>query len=424
MAEPLPMPKLSDTMTSGTIVHWNKKEGDAVEPGDELAEVETDKATMPIESFDRGVLLKILAPPGTVASCGAPIAFLGKEGEIIDEATLEKAKAAVAGQGSAPSPASPSVAPSHQASAPAAAAATATLPAPLNAGKRVKASPLARKVARERGVNLSSLGTGSGPGGRIVKKDVLAINGAGSESGVSLLPRGPIAAAARLPLSSMRQTIARRLLESKTQIPHFYQEIEIDAAPLLELRASVNGVLEKLPRPVKFSVNDFMLKACAQAMRSAPAINSAWAGDAILQYESVHLAFAVAIPEGLITPVVRDAQDKSLKQISDEAKALAAKARDGKLKPDEFQGGTFTVSNLGMLGIDRFSAIINPPQAAILAVGNIVKKAVVADDDRLVPGQRMSLTLSCDHRVVDGAIGASYLSALRLLLENPAALLL
>jgi pyruvate dehydrogenase E2 component (dihydrolipoamide acetyltransferase) len=218
--------------------------------------------------------------------------------------------------------------------------------------------------------------------------------------------------------------IAKRLLESKTQIPHFYLEIEIDAKPLIELRAQLNDALGKLTPPVKLSLNDFVLKATAEAVRRVPAVNASFEGDSIRQFADVQLSFAVAIAEGLITPVIREAQNKSLIQINAEAKALAAKAREGKLKPEEFQGGTFTVSNLGMLGIDRFSAIINPPQAAILAVGNIVKKAVVGPNDAIIVGHRQSITLSCDHRVIDGAVGAAYLKELRELIEKPALLLL
>jgi pyruvate dehydrogenase E2 component (dihydrolipoamide acetyltransferase) len=246
----------------------------------------------------------------------------------------------------------------------------------------------------------------------------------GGAVGMSLLPSGPVAKEEKVRLSNMRQTIARRLLESKTQIPHFYLEVEIDAGPLLDLRGQANAALAGLPKPVKFTVNDFILRACALAMRQAPAVNAAWASDSIIQYAGVHLAFAVAIPDGLITPVIRDAQGKSLKQISDEVKALAGRAREGKLKPDEYTGGTFTVSNLGMLGIDRFCAIINPPQAAILAVGNVIAKPVVDESGAITVGRRMALTLSCDHRVVDGSVGAQFLGALRGVIEKPAALLL
>jgi len=289
-------------------------------------------------------------------------------------------------------------------------------------GGRVKASPLAKKIAKAEGVNLATL-SGTGPGGRIVKKDVLGAPKGGS-GGSSIYPRGPVAQEGTTKLTTMRSVIAKRLLESKTTIPHFYLEIEVDAKPLLELRAQLNDTLGKLNPPVKLSLNDFVLKAAAEAVRRVPAVNASFEGDSVRQFADVQLSFAVAIAEGLITPIIREAQNKSLIQISGEAKALAAKAREGKLKPEEFQGGTFTLSNLGMLGIDRFSAIINPPQAAILAIGNIVKKPVVGPNDEIVVGHRQSITLSCDHRVIDGAVGAAYLKELREVIEKPALLLL
>jgi pyruvate dehydrogenase E2 component (dihydrolipoamide acetyltransferase) len=258
-----------------------------------------------------------------------------------------------------------------------------------------------------------------------VKKDVLSAPvGGGGGGGSSIYARGPIAKDGSTKLTTMRSVIAKRLLESKTTIPHFYLTIEVDAKPMLDLRAQLNESLGKLKTPVKLSLNDFVLKAAAEAVRRVPAVNASFEGDSIRQFPDVQLSFAVAIAEGLITPIIKEAQNKSLIQISGEAKALAAKAKEGKLKPDEFQGGTFTVSNLGMLGIDSFSAIINPPQAAILAVGNIVKKPVVGPNDEIIIGHRQSITLSCDHRVVDGAVGAAYLKELRELIEKPALLLL
>ena len=305
---------------------------------------------------------------------------------------------------------------------------------------RVRVSPLARKIAEQKGVDVSRL-RGTGPGGRIVKADVLAAaEGKGSYvttpatpsvasakegvpySPIASLKRGPIAEQKDNPLSNMRATIARRLLEAKTQIPHFYLEIEADAAPLLTLRAQVNGAMES--HGVKLSVNDFILKACVEALRRVPAVNSSWEGTLIRQHAAVHMAFAVAIEDGLITPVIRDAHDKSVFEISAEAKSLGALAKQKKLKPDQYTGGTFCVSNLGMFGLDRFSAIINPPNAAILAVGGTIKKPVVGPNDTIVVGHRMSLTLSCDHRVVDGALGAQWLAALKDLIEKPALLLL
>ena len=420
MAKDILMPLLSPSMTEGTLVKWIKKEGDAVKSGDILAEVETDKATMDLEAFDSGILRKILIAEGTKVPVQSRIGIIGTKDEKIDE-SAPAAPAAVAApkETTAPAPAA-----KEEAKAPAASSAPAPTAAPN--GSRVKASPLAKKVAAEKGVALATL-TGSGPGGRIVKKDVLnaPANGhAPGGGGSSIYARGPIAKDASTKLTTMRSVIAKRLLESKTTIPHFYLEIEVDAKPLLDLRAQLNDSLGKLKPPVKLSLNDFVLKAAAEAVRRVPAVNASFEGDSIRQFPDVQLSFAVAIAEGLITPIVKEAQNKSLLQISGEAKALAAKAKEGKLKPDEFQGGTFTVSNLGMLGIDRFSAIINPPQAAILAVGNIVKKAVVDANDQIVVGYRQSITLSCDHRVVDGAVGAAYLKELRELIEKPALLLL
>jgi pyruvate dehydrogenase E2 component (dihydrolipoamide acetyltransferase) len=411
MAKDILMPLLSPSMTEGTLVKWLKKEGDAVKSGDILAEVETDKATMDLEAFDSGILRKILISEGTKVPVQSRIGIIGTKDEKIDES----ASAA---------PATPPVVKAEpsakkvETKAPAAPLTTAAAPG----GDRVKASPLAKKVAAEKGVALATL-TGSGPGGRIVKKDVLGAP-APSGGGSSIYASGPIAKEGSTKLTTMRSVIAKRLLESKTTIPHFYLEIEVDAKPLLDLRAQLNDSLGKLKPPVKLSLNDFVLKAAAEAVRRVPAVNASFEGDSIRQFADVQLSFAVAIPEGLITPIIREAQNKSLIQISGEAKALAAKAKEGKLKPDEFQGGTFTVSNLGMLGIDRFSAIINPPQACILAVGNIVKKPVVGANDAIVAGHRQSITLSCDHRVVDGAVGAAYLKELRELIEKPSLLLL
>ena len=414
MAKDILMPLLSPSMTEGTLVKWLKKEGDAVKSGDVLAEVETDKATMDLEAFDSGILRKVLVTEGTKVPVQTRIGIIGTKDEKIDESAP-----------AAPAPAAPkeTSAPKEEAKA-SAAASPAPAPTATSNGSRVKASPLAKKVAADMGVALATL-TGSGPGGRIVKKDVLSAPAGGAAgSGSSIYARGPIAKDGSTKLTTMRSVIAKRLLESKTTIPHFYLEIEVDAKPMLELRAQLNETLGKLKTPVKLSLNDFVLKAAAEAVRRVPGVNASFEGDSIRQFPDVQLSFAVAIAEGLITPIIKEAQNKSLIQISGEAKALAAKAKEGKLKPEEFQGGTFTVSNLGMLGIDSFSAIINPPQAAILAVGNIVKKPVVGANDEIVVGHRQSITLSCDHRVVDGAVGAAYLKELRELIEKPALLLL
>jgi pyruvate dehydrogenase E2 component (dihydrolipoamide acetyltransferase) len=422
MAKDILMPLLSPSMTEGTLVKWLKKEGDAIKSGDVLAEVETDKATMDLEAFDSGILRKILVGEGDRVPINSRIGIIGTKDEKIDESMLAPAAVGAAGEAVPAQATNPD--PKAESSAPAVAAPIAVKSSPVSAG-RIKASPLAKKIAVEKQVDLARL-TGTGPGGRIVKADVLnaPANGHSPRGGSSLYPSGPIAKEGVVKLTTMRSVIAKRLLESKTQIPHFYLEIVIDAKPLLELRAQLNDSLGKLKPPVKLSLNDFVLKAAAEAVRRVPGVNASFEGDSVRQFADVQLSFAVAIAEGLITPIIREAQNKSLIQISGEAKALAAKAKEGKLKPEEFLGGTFTVSNLGMLGIDSFSAIINPPQAAILAVGNIVKQPVVDANDNIVVGQRQSIMLSCDHRVVDGAVGAAYLKELRELLEKPALLLL
>jgi pyruvate dehydrogenase E2 component (dihydrolipoamide acetyltransferase) len=428
MAKDILMPLLSPSMTEGTLVKWLKKEGDTVKSGDVLAEVETDKATMDLEAFDSGILRKITVPEGTKVPVQTRIGIIGTKDEKIDEsAPSAPASTGAPKESTAPTPAKPDVKEAKTPADSTGSPATAAPSTPSNGnGSRVKASPLAKKVAAEKGVSLATL-SGSGPGGRIVKADVLNAPAGGSSSvggGSSIYAKGPVAKDGSTKLTTMRSVIAKRLLESKTTIPHFYLTIEIDAKPMMDLRTQLNDSLGKVKPPVKLSFNDFVLKASAEAVRRVPAVNASFEGDSIRQFPDVQLSFAVAIAEGLITPIIKEAQNKSLIQISGEAKALAAKAKEGKLKPDEFQGGTFTVSNLGMLGIDSFSAIINPPQAAILAVGNIVKKAVVDANDNIVVGHRQSITLSCDHRVVDGAVGAAYLKELRELLEKPALLLL
>ncbi len=420
MATIIEMPKLSDTMTVGTLVKWLKKEGDTVKTGDMLAEVETDKATMELESFFDGTLLAIFVPAGSAVPLGAALCAVGKPGEKVSAPAAPAAAAAAPVQ----APASPApAAPAPVAATPPPPAAPAAAPAAPSGG-RMKVTPLARKLAAEKGVNLASI-RGSGPGGRIRRSDVLAGPAAGQASPGAPAPssfaKGPIQEERLVPVSNMRATIARRLLESKTQIPHFYADIEVDAGPLLELRSQLNEALEK--EGVKLSVNDFVLKASAEALRRVPAVNCSWEGNAVRCHPAAHVSFAVAIEDGLITPVIRDAHLKTIFAISTEAKALGRRAKDKKLAPAEFTGGTFCVSNLGMMGIDRFCAIINPPNAAILAVGTTVEKPVVKDG-QIVIGHRMNLTLSADHRVVDGAVGATFLAALRDLLEKPALLLI
>lgn len=432
MADIIEMPKLSDTMTTGTLVKWLKNEGDAVSSGTILAEVETDKATMELESFFDGVLLKIFAPAGSQVEIGGALCAIGKAGETV-AAPAGKAPAAPAPKKEEPAkPAKtqegpPVAAPAkNEAPAPTRAPAAPSAPAAETPSGRLKISPLARKLAAEREIDASRL-QGSGPSGRIVRADILAASASGasqisnpkSQIG-SVGAKGPIQEERSVPVSNMRGVIAKRLLESKTTIPHFYLDIDVDAGPLLALRAQLNEGLADAG--VKLSVNDFILKACAEALRRVPAVNASWADTAIKYHAAAHVSFAVAIEDGLITPVVKDAHDKSVFAISTEAKTLGKAAKAKKLAPAQYTGGTFCVSNLGMMGIDRFTAIINPPNAAILAVGTTVEKPVV-QNGRIVIGQRMTLTLSCDHRVVDGAVGAQFLAALRLLLEKPALLL-
>jgi pyruvate dehydrogenase E2 component (dihydrolipoamide acetyltransferase) len=460
MATILDMPQLSDTMKIGVMRKWRKNEGDKVSPGEVLAEVETDKATMDFEAFDEGVLLKRLIADGASVPVGTPIAIIGKAGE--DTVALEaEAKARAGGKAApkaaAPAPAAkPALAPTPAAPVPAAKpAAPRPAPAPRAAAPaagKVLASPLARKLATDLGIDLRGV-TGTGPGGRVVERDVkAAANGTApaadwhaTEEAPLTAPATatvpPISASAPLPaqlaperraearpaspvpsedivkpLSLMRRTIATRLLESKTQIPHFYLTADVDMDAAMEFREQVAEV-----HGAKLSVNDLVMKACALAMRRIPEANASFTEEAIIQHAHVHIGMAVAIEDGLITPVIRDADKKTIGQIGTEARELAKRARDRKLKPDEYTGATFSVSNLGMMGIRDFSAIINPPESAILAVGTVRKEPVVKDG-KIVIGQRMSITLSCDHRVVDGALGARVLQAIVGILEKPISL--
>ncbi|MBI2514463.1 MAG: pyruvate dehydrogenase complex dihydrolipoamide acetyltransferase [Opitutae bacterium] len=450
MANIIDMPKLSDTMSVGTLVKWLKKEGDAVKSGDMLAEVETDKATMELESFFDGTLIKIFAQAGSQVAIGAPLCAIGQPGEQVDAPASAPAPKAAAPAPAAPAPAAPAPTSAPATPSPAPVAAPAPAPTPVSqpstlnsqpaAEGRVKISPLAKKIAAQNNLNVAAL-AGTGPHGRIVKADVLAAvanpallqpkaPAAGQPSALSA-PRsafaggtpaktGPLQEDRTVPATNMRATIAKRLLEAKTTIPHFYLEIEVDAEPLLAVRAQLNAGLEA--EGVKLSVNDFVLKASAEALSRVPGVNASWTGTGIQYFGAAHVSFAVAIEDGLITPVIRDAHTKSVFAISAEAKPLGKRAKEKKLKPDEFTGGTFCVSNLGMMGVAKFSAIINPPNSAILAVGTTVTKPVVKNG-AIVVGQTMTLTLSCDHRVVDGALGAQFLAALKDLLEKPALLL-
>jgi pyruvate dehydrogenase E2 component (dihydrolipoamide acetyltransferase) len=424
----LEMPKLSDTMTEGTVVKWRKAVGDSVSVGDVLAEIETDKAVMELEAFDDGTLKEICIPEGGKAKVGDHLALVLAPGESAprsggSDASSQKvaatppsraASGAKSGSGDVASP-TPPVA--TRASQP---------PVQPLAGGRVKASPLAKKIAAAKGVQLATI-QGSGPGGRVVAKDLESASAqtprASAPAAAPIFPTTLPAGAKRIPLSGMRKIIAERLLASKTQIPHFYLNIEVNADNLLKMRAQVNAPLEKAGAG-KLTINDFILKAVVAAAVKVPRVNASYAGDSIIEYPDVHLSVAVAVEDGLVTPVVRSAQNKSLRQISEEVKDLATRARTKKLKPEEYQGGTLTVSNLGSYGIDNFSAVINPPQAIILAIGAIVKKPVVNAQDEIVPAHRLAIGLSADHRVVDGAVGAQYLAELRLLIENPALMLI
>ena len=397
------MPKLSDTMLEGTLIKWHKKVGDKITVGDVIADVETDKATMEMEAFDEGTITEIIVPEGGVVKVGQPLANLegGKKSAV--KSSAPAALASMASTATLPASTKPQ---------------TATLPN----GSHIKASPLAKKIALERGVSLLGV-QGTGPGGRVVAADVPTA--ATTHTAAPAAPRIEVPfsdADTKTPLSGMRRTIAERLLASKTQIPHFYLTIEIDAAPLAKLRKELNAAAEAAGT-AKVTVNDFILLAAARAAKQHPRVNSAFAGDSIVEYGSVNLSVAIAVEDGLITPVIRDAQSLSLRAISAAVKDLAVRARSKKIKPEEYQGGTLTISNLGAYGIDSFYAIINLPQAAILAVGAIVKKPVVNAQDQIVAGQRMTISLSGDHRVVDGAAGAEFLATMRKSLESPTSLL-
>ena len=431
------MPKLSDTMTEGTLVSWKKKVGDEVTAGEVLAEIETDKATMEWEATDDGVLKKIYVEEGGKVNVGDRIAFIGGEGEEAEKAEEEEGKEETEkpapAEAKEPETAPPQAKPADK-KAPAKEKPAKKAPEPEEESEpsRVKASPLARKVAAEKKIDLTSV-KGTGPAGRIVEKDVKAAVSAGDVGAAVSAAKKPAARApapeisagetARISLTGMRKIIAERLASSLGPVPHFYLNIELNADALMRIRAELKSAGEE-DDATKITINDFILKGAVVAALREPKVNAAFDGDAIIHYGDVNLAVAVAIEEGLVTPVIRGAQNKSLREISAAVKDLAYRARNKRMKPEEFQGGTLTVSNLGSYGIDYFSAVINPPQAIILSVGAIVRQPVVNEAGAIVPGHRMKIGMSCDHRVVDGAIGANYLKALRHLLENPSLLLL
>lgn len=411
------MPALSPTMTEGKLAKWNVKEGDAISSGMVLAEIETDKATMEVEAVDEGKLGRILVPGGTDnVAVNTPIALLLEEGE--DASALNAPLAPKAG----PMPASAS-----SSSKPAPAAAPSA-PARSNAsGGRVFASPLARRLAANNGIDLARV-SGSGPHGRIVKQDVEAAAGSGGARApsVATAPAQAMAPSTvppgqyeEVPLSSMRKTIARRLSEAKQTIPHFYLTVDIELDALLALRQQLNAKSDSY----KLSVNDFVVRACALALRKIPQANAIWGGDKILLSKTFDVSVAVALDAGLITPIIRNADQKGLSQISAEMKELATRAKAGKLKPEEYQGGAFSLSNLGMFGIKEFSAVINPPQGSILAVGAGEQRPIVKAG-ALAIATVMGATLSCDHRVIDGALGAKFLAAVKGLIEDPLTMML
>lgn len=424
MAEIVRMPKLSDTMTEGVVAEWHKSVGDSIESGDLLADIETDKATMEFESFQEGVLLHIGVEKGQTAPVDSILAILGEKGEDVtallqeDQESQESSKDEVveteANQPKAEevnpvevSPSSPQPAPSIP--SPQTPTTTSFPPSTTISNGVVKASPLAKKLADERGLNLNLI-KGTGTDGRIVKRDIENFQGKSSFSGVESFVDAPV--------SQMRKVIAQRLAESKFSAPHFYLTVSIDMDNAMEARTSINRSIN----PLKISFNDLVVKAVAVSLKENPKVNASWYGDFIRYNEHVHIGVAVAVDEGLLVPVVRFADEKPLTQIGAEVKEFAQKAKDKKLQPEDWAGNTFTISNLGMFGIDEFTAIVNPPDSCILAVGGIQQVPVVKNG-QVVPGNVMKVTLSCDHRVVDGAVGSAFLNSFKNYLENPVLLL-
>ncbi len=424
------MPALSPTMTEGNLAKWLKAEGDAIESGDVIAEIETDKATMEVEAVEEGTMGKIVVPEGTEGvAVNQVIAILLEEGESVDDiGVISVPPPPVA----APAPeAAPALAPTAPAGAPAPFAPTPA-PQPSAGGNRIFASPLARRIAGAAGIDIAAV-PGSGPHGRIVKRDVetaIASGGVGAAAAPASAPApqpssqmvmddSGLAPYREVPHSGMRKIIANRLTESKQTIPHFYLSVDCELDNLLELRKNLNGRSDDY----KLSVNDFVIRAVALALRKVPAANAMWTADSMRLFDRADVAVAVAIPDGLVTPVIRDAGGKGMVEISNEMKDMAARAREGKLMPEEYQGGSFTISNLGMFGIKDFSAIINPPQACILAVGAGAQRAVVKDG-ALAIATVMTCTLAVDHRVVDGSVGAEFLAAFKPLIEDPVSMLL
>jgi pyruvate dehydrogenase E2 component (dihydrolipoamide acetyltransferase) len=423
MATTIVMEALSPTMEEGRLVKWAKKEGDPVKAGDTLAEVETDKAVMELVARADGALIKIVVPEGQTVPVGNVVGYIGAVGEKIDGAVSPQPSAVSPQPSAPPAPPAPALAKPAPAAPPSVVATSDRLPTP---DSRIKASPLAKKIAVDSGVDLRSV-VGSGPGGRVIKKDL-----EGRESGVvrAAAVEAPLVGSRRLPtpdspyedipLTQIRKTIAKRLVTSIGPIPHFFLTTEVDMERAAEAREAIN---KQLGDQGKISFNDIVIKATALALAKHRACNAWFQDDHIRYWNEVHIGMAVAVPDGLITPVVRNADLKSMLAIGQEAKVLAQKARDRKLQPNEYTGATFSVSNLGMFDIDQFTAVINPPEAGILAVGSIVQKPVV-EDGKIEARRRLRLTMSCDHRVIDGATGAAFLKTLKQMLENPLAMVL
>ncbi|GAA5521481.1 pyruvate dehydrogenase complex dihydrolipoamide acetyltransferase [Aliifodinibius salicampi] len=412
MAVKVEMPKLSDTMEEGVIAKWNVEEGDEVESGDIIAEVETDKATMEVEVFDDGTILKILVDEGDAVPLGQLMAVIGEEGEDISDILEEAASGGEKETSETDGEEDTSEKTDKKESTDTSAEKAEEKSTVTSDDGRLKASPLARKMAEEKGITLSNV-EGSGPQGRIIKRDIESYEPSAVPAAATVSREDK-----EHRVSQMRKTIARRLSESKFNNPHFYETISIDMQPVWDARKQINEKSD-----TKISFNDIVVKACAAALRKHPEINSSWHGDKIVEHGDVNVAVAVAIEEGLVTPVINNTDQKGLQQIGQETRDLAEKARERKLQPEQMEGSTFTVSNLGMFGIEEFTAIINPPNACILAVGAI-KEVPVVEDGEVVPGKRMKVTLSSDHRIVDGAMAAQFLSTLKQMLESPLAMLL
>ena len=414
MPEVIEMPKLSDTMEEGGIASWLKKEGDFVEDGEALLEIETDKATMEYLSPEEGILLKIIVQAGQTTNLNSPIALIGEKDEKYD---LDQILAKYTEASSTPEKSEPTPTPTPTAVN----GSVATLPGKQQSrapGERIKSSPLARKVAKAKGLDISTI-TGSGPGGRVILSDVEHVNPIMPMQ----MPSPGLGSIANheptvVPVSMMRKTIAKRLHTAKNEAPHFYLTVSANMTNLLEWRKSLNNNKAK-DEQIKVSVNDLIVFAAAKALCKHPEVNASWEETSIRQYHDVHMAVAVAVQDGLITPVVKFANSKGVREIAAESKELVKKAREGQLKPEEYAGGTFTISNLGMMGIEEFTAIINPPQSAILAIGATIPTPWVNEDGDIVAQPRMKMTMSCDHRVIDGALGATYLQTLVSFLENP-----